>query len=69
MEKITQHVYDHEELAKQRAKAPDAKENFECGPEDHPILHNIWLPEGVLPGFKETCLDFFWVCYSVIHFL
>jgi len=24
-------------------------------------MPNIWLPEGVLPGFKEACLDFFWV--------
>jgi len=25
-------------------------------------MPNIWLPDGVLPGFKETCLDFFWEC-------
>lgn len=60
-EKITQHVYDAEELAKRRAQAPDAKENFECGRDDHPVLTNIWLPDGVLPGFKEASLDAFWV--------
>jgi len=29
-------------------------------------MPNIWLPDGVLPGFKEACLDFFWVSLSVI---
>ena len=24
-------------------------------------MPNIWLPDGVLPGFKEACLDFYWV--------
>ncbi|KAF7791656.1 hypothetical protein EIP86_002678 [Pleurotus ostreatoroseus] len=58
-EKITQHLYDRADIAKARAK-PDVKENFECGREDHPVLPNIWLPEGTLPGFKEACLEFFW---------
>lgn len=30
------------------------------------MLPNIWLPEGVLPGFKEACLDFFWVSASEV---
>ncbi len=24
-------------------------------------MPNIWLPDGILPGFKEACLDYFWV--------
>jgi len=28
-------------------------------------MPNIWLPEGILPGFKEACLEFYWV--SPIH--
>jgi hypothetical protein len=40
---------------------PDMKESFECGSEDNEFLPNIWLPEGVLPGFKEACLSFYWV--------
>lgn len=39
----------------------DIKESFEVGREDDPIMPNIWYPDGVLPGFKEACLDFFWV--------
>lgn len=45
----------------QRIKIPDAKESFECGREDDPGMDNIWLPDDYLPGFKEGCLDFFWV--------
>jgi hypothetical protein len=62
VEKVVQHVYDAEELAQSRGKAPDVKESFECGREECEEMPNIWLPEGVLPGFKEACLDFFWVC-------
>ncbi|KAJ7910872.1 thymine dioxygenase [Mycena leptocephala] len=64
-EKVTQHVYDRAAIAALRAQAPDAKENFECGREGDPVMPNIWLPDGVLPGFKETCLDFFWLCYNI----
>jgi len=39
----------------------DIKESFEAGREDDPVMPNIWYPDGVLPGFKDACLDFFWV--------
>lgn len=50
-----------ENMHLQRIKIPDAKESFECGREDDPGMDNIWLPDDYLPGFKEGCLDFFWV--------
>ncbi|KAK7045137.1 hypothetical protein R3P38DRAFT_3177364 [Favolaschia claudopus] len=71
-EKVTQHVYDCDSLAEQRAQAPDAKESFECGREEDELMPNIWLPEGTLVGFKETCLEFFWVSFLaclVYHFI
>ena len=40
---------------------PSMKESFECGREDDDLMPNIWLPEGVLPGFKEASLSFYWV--------
>ncbi|KIJ29085.1 hypothetical protein M422DRAFT_269608 [Sphaerobolus stellatus SS14] len=64
VEKISQHIYDMDELAKNRIKAPDVKESFECGREEDENMPNIWLPDGILPGFKETCLDFFWLLYE-----
>ena len=27
-------------------------------------MPNIWLPEDVLPGFREACMDFYWVSTS-----
>jgi len=44
---------------------PSMKESFECGSEDNDFMPNIWLPEGVLPGFKEACLSFYWKCHQV----
>ncbi|KAF4623415.1 hypothetical protein D9613_002416 [Agrocybe pediades] len=43
----------------------DIKESFEVGREDMPGMPNIWFPEGVLPGFKEACLDFYWRCFEI----
>ncbi|KAJ2927753.1 hypothetical protein H1R20_g9337, partial [Candolleomyces eurysporus] len=43
----------------------DIKESFECGKEDDSLMPNIWLPEDVLPGFREVCLDFYWTCYEL----
>ncbi|KAF9475374.1 thymine dioxygenase [Pholiota conissans] len=39
----------------------DIKENFECGREDFEDMPNIWYPDGILPGFKEACLEFYWI--------
>src|SRR5438309_663748 len=39
----------------------DVKESFEVGSEDNPDMPNIWFPADVLPGFREACLDFYWV--------
>ncbi|KAF8592585.1 Clavaminate synthase-like protein [Ramaria rubella] len=64
IEKVVQHLYDTDELARNRALAPDVKESFESGREESKGMPNIWLPEGVLPGFREACLDFFWTCYD-----
>ncbi|EIM81716.1 Clavaminate synthase-like protein [Stereum hirsutum FP-91666 SS1] len=61
-EKVSQHLYDEKDIAANRAKAPDVKESFEVGREEDELMPNIWLPEGVLDGFKEACLDFFWTC-------
>ena len=42
----------------------DIKESFEVGREDDGEMPNIWYPAGVLPGFKEVCLDFYRVCFE-----
>ncbi|KAJ7875539.1 thymine dioxygenase, partial [Mycena olivaceomarginata] len=48
-----------------RPAVPDFREHFECGSEDSKEIDNIWPPADVLPGFKETCLEYFWLCYGV----
>ena len=44
-----------------RAKEPDFVENFSCGHDESVLGRNIWLPDGVLPGFNEACQAFYWV--------
>lgn len=61
LEKVTQHIYDPTDLIENRSNAPDVKESFECGREEDELMPNIWLPEGILPGFRDACLGFFWV--------
>ncbi|KAJ7246122.1 Clavaminate synthase-like protein [Mycena haematopus] len=66
LEKVVQHVYDPSALAAHRTSAgPDVKESFECGRADDDAQPNIWLPEGVLPGFREACLEFYWLLHEV----
>ena len=43
----------------------DIKESFEAGREDDPVMPNIWYPDGVLPGFQNACMDFYWVSTSI----
>ncbi|KAI0657415.1 thymine dioxygenase [Cubamyces menziesii] len=64
IEKFTQ-SNDSEEVAEIRHKEPDVIENFSCGHDDSILGKNIWLPEGVLPGFNEACQQFYWKCYGV----
>ncbi|KAJ7027178.1 thymine dioxygenase [Mycena alexandri] len=64
-EKVVHDEYEADKISEARALVPDVKESFECGREGDPIQANIWLPEGVFPGFEETCLDFFWLCHKV----
>lgn len=47
------------------AKLPDQKESFDLGRENDMYQPNIWLPDGVLDGFKESCIDFYWVSMSI----
>ncbi|KAI0754975.1 thymine dioxygenase [Daedaleopsis nitida] len=70
VEKVVQHVYDDKELKNLRTKAPDVKESFECGWEENAGMPNIWLPDDVLPGFKDVCMDFYWTCHETeLHIL
>jgi len=43
----------------------DIKESFEVGRADDLAMPNILYPDGVLPGFQDACLDFFWACDDI----
>ncbi|KAG1854772.1 thymine dioxygenase [Suillus tomentosus] len=44
---------------------PSVRESFDIGREDDDLMPNIWPPDHILPGFKESCLAFYWKCYEV----
>lgn len=67
MEKITQKLYDRDELDKARTAMPDTKESFEAGKLNDPYQPNIWPPEGVIPGFQGFMESFFVHCTALIH--
>ncbi|KAJ2987143.1 hypothetical protein NUW58_g4667 [Xylaria curta] len=67
LEKVSQTVYTDGEEDKQAAdrKTPDVKESYEVGSEDLLQQPNVWLPEDVLPGFREFTTKFYWRCFDV----
>ena len=66
LEKVSQHEYDANELAKLRS-IPDYKESFESGNPDDTAQPNIWPPDDALPGFRVAMQHFFTLCVALIH--
>lgn len=62
-EKVVQMVYDKDSIAELR-KAPDFKESFELGREDDTHTPNIWIPDEILPGFREFMVSYYSTCYE-----
>ncbi|KAG2122949.1 thymine dioxygenase [Suillus bovinus] len=44
---------------------PSVKESFESGCEDDDLMPNIWPPDHILPGFKESYLAFYGSVYPL----
>ncbi|KAI0972233.1 hypothetical protein F4678DRAFT_429696 [Xylaria arbuscula] len=69
LEKVSQTVYADGDEEKQKQiqsrEVPDVKESYEIGSEDNPRQPNIWLPEDVLPGFREFMTRFYWRCFDI----
>ncbi|KAF2177390.1 thymine dioxygenase [Zopfia rhizophila CBS 207.26] len=66
VEKVSQHTYDADQIAKLR-EIPDYKESYESGNVDDPAQPNIWLPEDELPGFRAFMEIYFTLCASLVH--
>ncbi|CAE7210905.1 hypothetical protein PTNB85_08703 [Pyrenophora teres f. teres] len=74
VEKVSQHVFDADELSKLRensltTKTPDYKESFESGNPTDATQPNIWPPEHVLPGFRTFLQTYFKTCAALLHAL
>ncbi|SRR6266536_6685930 len=41
------------------------QESYEIGSEQNPDQPNVWLPEHILPGYREFMNNFYWSLYSV----
>jgi isopenicillin N synthase-like dioxygenase len=67
LEKVSQHEYDPNELAKARATTPDFKESFESGNVHDDAQPNIWLPDDALPGFRSFMEKYFESCATLVH--
>ncbi|KAF2641549.1 Clavaminate synthase-like protein [Massarina eburnea CBS 473.64] len=63
-EKVTQHIYDKDEISKQN---DDFKESFESGNIHDTDQPNIWPPDDTLPGFRPFMETFFLSCSALVH--
>jgi isopenicillin N synthase-like dioxygenase len=66
-EQVIQTVFDPDQSAHlHETTPPDHKESFDLGtPSPTARLPNIWLPDPILPGFREYATSFFEDCRSL----
>jgi hypothetical protein len=66
VEKVVRDTFDEDTLKANREAAPDVKESYEIGREDDSMQPNIWPPEEEFPGFRATCMEYYWVGNSAL---
>ncbi|KAI0842569.1 thymine dioxygenase [Hypoxylon sp. FL0890] len=66
LEKVSQDIIKDGDEAKEaeNRKISDYKESYEIGSEDLDLQPNVWLPEYVLPGFRDFMMEFYWTCFG-----
>ncbi|KAI1098913.1 thymine dioxygenase [Jackrogersella minutella] len=66
LEKVSQDIIkDGDETREvENRKISDVKESYEIGSEESELQPNVWLPEDVLPGFREFAMQFYWKCFE-----
>ena len=42
-----------------------SQESYEIGSEENHEQPNVWLPEHILPGFRDFTIKFYWECFKV----
>ncbi|KAI0108144.1 Clavaminate synthase-like protein [Daldinia grandis] len=67
LEKVSQDIIKDGDETKdaENRKISDFKESYEIGNEESKTQPNVWLPEDVLPGFREFTTQFYWNCFGV----
>ncbi|KZW01187.1 Clavaminate synthase-like protein [Exidia glandulosa HHB12029] len=64
LEKVS-NVYGHGADVDKLRQVEDCKESYEVGSEGNEAQPNVWLPENVLPGFRDFTTSFYWTCHKV----
>ncbi|KAF2096364.1 Clavaminate synthase-like protein [Rhizodiscina lignyota] len=67
VEKVSQNIYDRDEIDKIRTAIPDTKESFESGSVSDSYQPNIWPPPDVIPGFQPFMESFYLRCAALVH--
>ncbi|WEW55743.1 hypothetical protein PRK78_001176 [Emydomyces testavorans] len=67
LEKVSQTMSEKEdrELAKKLREITDYKESYDMGSDENEDQPNVWIPEEVLPGFRDFMTRFYWECFEV----
>ncbi|KAL9592609.1 MAG: hypothetical protein Q9179_006548 [Wetmoreana sp. 5 TL-2023] len=62
LEKVSNSMGDENDpdLAKKLRQVSDIKESYEIGSDNYPDQPNVWLPDHVLPGFRDFMTGFYW---------
>lgn len=64
-EKVSQYSGGSEVVGDALREVADCKESYEVGSEGNAEQPNVWLPEDILSGFKESMSEFYWRCNEV----
>ncbi|KAH6652811.1 Clavaminate synthase-like protein [Truncatella angustata] len=72
LEKVSQYIHVEgdnddvkaEKMGEELRQVVDCKESYEIGSETFALQPNVWLPQDVLPGFREFMVKFYWECFE-----
>ncbi|KAI4118484.1 MAG: hypothetical protein LQ345_001477 [Seirophora villosa] len=62
LEKVSNSMGDEDDpdLATKLRQVSDLKESYEIGSDEYKDQPNVWLPEHLLPGFRDFMTTFYW---------
>ncbi|RAO65528.1 uncharacterized protein BHQ10_001540 [Talaromyces amestolkiae] len=66
LEKVSQAISEgnDEELVRKLREVKDFKESYDMGSDNNSDQPNQWIPEEVLPGFRDFMTRFYWDCFG-----